>query len=40
MNRSIHSRDDLYFPGVSSYEMLTSELRFTAPEPMEWKFRR
>ena len=36
MNRSIDSRSDLYAFGITMYEMLTSELPFTASDPMEW----
>src|SRR5260370_21681088 len=36
MNRSIHSRSDLYSLGVTLYRMLTSSLPFTASDPMEW----
>jgi serine/threonine protein kinase len=36
MNRSIDSRSDLYSFGITMYEMLTSELPFTASDPMEW----
>src|ERR1700760_1755920 len=36
MNRSVDSRSDLYALGVTFYEMLTSQLPFTAADPMEW----
>src|SRR5258708_4341708 len=36
MNRAIDSRSDLYAFGITMYEMLTSELPFTAADPMEW----
>jgi serine/threonine protein kinase len=36
MNRSIDSRSDMYAFGITMYEMLTSELPFTASDPMEW----
>src|SRR6202008_1278348 len=36
MNRSVDSRSDLYALGVTFYQMLTGDLRFTASDPMEW----
>ena len=36
MNRSIDSRSDLYALGITFYQMLTSQLPFTASDPMEW----
>ncbi len=36
MNRSINSRSDLYAPGVTLYQLLTSSLPFAATDPMDW----
>ena len=36
MNRSIDSRSDLYSLGITSYQMLTGSLPFSASDLMEW----
>jgi serine/threonine protein kinase len=35
-NRSVDARSDLYFLGITPYEMATDTLPFTASEPLEW----